>query len=152
MRKSLLKLLIPAASILFLNSCGIATFPNLNRIREKYNGPLQEQFSPSPIFRMAYNDACKCTHLSGNFDDIKWFHVKTRYINCRSETGKCYGQWTPPHNIYISNEVFEDLNYPSLPSEFFKAVKVLEHEDVHDLRQDTSHTEIFSQCGLAFPN
>ncbi len=57
-----------------------------------------------------------------------------------------------PHNIYISNEVFESLNYFSSPNKFFRAVRVLEHEDIHDLRQDTSHTEIFRKCGLAFLN
>ncbi len=96
MRRSFLKMIMPFASALFFSSCGIVTLPNLNRVGENYRGFPEEQFSPSPIFRMAYHDACECAHLSGNFDDIKWFHVKTRYINCRSKSGKCYGLWSPP--------------------------------------------------------
>ena len=106
-----------------------------------------EPYSPKPIFRELWEEVSECSHLSGDFDRIKWFHVKGDIPCHLYPTKKCNALWIRPHNVYLSDETVKFLEIMPTPKEYSGAEYVVKHEMLHDLTQQARHTSIFRRCG-----
>ena len=93
---------------------------------------------PPPEYRAAWQQVEDCSGLRGDFSRVRWFAVPGHRFLC--SVGWCDGLWTPPHNIYISEE--QALNSDN--NDYF----IARHEMLHDLLQVPGHPQAFCTCDL----
>jgi hypothetical protein len=77
-----------------------------------------EPFTPPESYRAQYDSAQACSGVKGNFDQVHWYLIPGHDFPCPS--GRCIGQWNPPHDIYIA-EVWKNIGW------------VVRHEAVHEI-------------------
>ena len=106
--------------------------------------PRAERIQPKQEWRELWKDVEKCSELSGNFDNVRWFKSLEKITD--STGAEFAGRWYYPHDIYLAPENVEP---ESGWTEWYKQFNI-KHEILHDLSQTDTHPKAFDICRLTY--
>jgi hypothetical protein len=77
-----------------------------------------EPWTPPPSYRAQWDSAQACTGQVADFDKVSFYLVPGHDFPCPS--GRCIGEWVPPHSIYMAEE-WKNIGW------------VIRHEMIHEI-------------------
>lgn len=105
--------------LLLATACTVLSAPNYG-----------VRFQPPLSYQEMWREMETCSGLHGDFFKIEWYTATNEELGDR-----VVGRWYPPHTIILS--------------EFTVSVGLsvtIQHEMLHDLRQDGGHPAVFDTC------